>query len=93
MDYIEDRDNNAVLQVTDVFPDPTKPTCYVALTQQNLFKAIMGGVIDLPIQDQISLLNEYYDCPTLQAHLASGTGKLNQSAYNEYCNIDPTAWD
>lgn len=90
---VKDRDNNVVLQVSDVFPDPTKPTCYVALTQQNLFKAIMGGIIDLPIPDQISLLNEYYDCPALQAHIAAGTGKINQSAYDEYCNIDPTAWD
>ncbi len=90
---VEDRDNAKVLQVSDVFPDPTRPTCYIALTQQNLFQAIMGGIIDIPVADQIAFLSEYYDCPTLQTQLAAGTGKLNQAAYDQYCNIDPTAWD
>jgi hypothetical protein len=92
-EFVEDRDNGVIPQVADVFPDPTMPTCYIALTQQNIFKAIMGGIIDLPIPDQISFLSEYYDCPTLAAHLAAGTGKISQSTYDLYCNIDPTGWN
>jgi hypothetical protein len=92
-EYVEDKDNGVVPQVSDVFPDPTKPTCYISLTQPFIFKAIMGGLIDIPIPDQISFLSEYYDCPSLQAQLTAGTGKISQATYDQYCSIDPTAWD
>jgi hypothetical protein len=66
------------LEVASVHPTPTRPMCWVAETQAEIFQGIMGGTINLSIQDQMALLREYYDCPGIK-------GKVNAGRYKALC--------
>ena len=63
-------------------PTPTRPTCWIVQTQADLFQGLMGGVIDPPVDDQIALLKEYYDCKNIK-------GKIPEERYKAFCEIDP----
>ena len=68
------------LKVATIHPTPTRPMCWVAQTQLDLFQGIMGGLIDVPVKDQIALLKEYYDCDTIK-------GKVSAKRFKAMCQI------
>ena len=69
------------IDVAKVHPTPTRPMCYVAETQLELFQGIMGGAIDPPIDEQLALLREYYDCDRIK-------GKVSARRFRAMCEID-----
>ena len=69
------------IDVAKVHPTPTRPMCYVAETQLELFQGIMGGAIDPPIDEQLALLREYYDCARIK-------GKVSARRFRAMCEID-----
>jgi hypothetical protein len=68
------------LKVPTIHPTPTRPMCWVAQTQLDLFQGIMGGSIDVPVKDQIALLKEYYDCDTIK-------DKVSAKRFKAMCQI------
>ena len=50
----------APLDIKLVFPTPTRPMCWVAQTQLEIFQGIMGGMINPSLSEQIALLKECY---------------------------------
>lgn len=71
--------------VSTIHPTPTRPMCWVANTQLEIFQGIMGGVIDPPIADQVALLREYYDCDGIK-------GKVSARRFKAMCEIDVAAF-
>jgi hypothetical protein len=67
--------------VAVIHPTPTRPMCWVAETQRELFQGIMGGVIDPPLKDQVALLKEYYECDRIK-------GKVSAKRFKAMCEID-----
>ena len=63
------------LVVEDVFPDPTRPMCWIVQTQADLFQGIMGGAINPPVADQIALLEEYYQCRAIKSKVSAARFK------------------
>ena len=68
------------LDVTRVFPTPTRPMCWVAQTQLQVFQGIMSGTINPPLADQIALLKEYYGCDAIK-------GKVSASRFKILCGF------
>lgn len=69
------------LDVKTIHPTPTRPTCWIAETQAEIFQGVMGGAIDPPIADQVALLKEYYDCDAIK-------GKVSAKRFKAFCEID-----
>jgi hypothetical protein len=67
--------------VSTIHPVPTRPMCWIAETQLELFQGIMGGLIDPPIADQVALLKEYYECDRIK-------GKVSAKRFKALCQID-----
>ena len=69
------------LTVATIHPTPTRPMCWIAQTQLDLFQGIMSGAIDVPVKDQIALLKEYYDCDKIK-------GKVSKKRFKAMCQIN-----
>jgi len=67
--------------VENIHPKPTRPMCWVAQTQADLFQGIMGGKIAPPIAEQVALLREYYECSTIKA-------KVSAARFKALCEYD-----
>jgi hypothetical protein len=68
-------------EVATIHPAPTRPMCWIAKTQLEIFQGIMGGGIDPPLDDQIALLREYYECDRIK-------GKVSARRFRAMCEID-----
>jgi hypothetical protein len=68
------------LEVSKVHPTPTRPMCWVAQTQLEVFQGIMSGAINVPIADQVALLQEYYDCKAIKS-------KVSAARYKAFCGF------
>lgn len=75
------RSRRGTHRVETIHPAPTRPMCWVAETQLELFQGIMGGKIDPPIREQIALLREYYECDRIK-------GKVSARRFRAMCQID-----
>jgi len=73
------------LDVETIHPTPTRPMCWVAETQADLFSGLMSGLIGPPISEQIALLKEYYECSRIK-------GKVSATRYRALCEIDVSEW-
>jgi hypothetical protein len=69
------------IPVATIHPTPTRPTCWIAQTQAPIFQGLLGGVIDLPIADQVAILKEYYECSRIK-------GKVSNARFKALCEID-----
>ena len=67
--------------VEEIHPKPTRPMCWVAQTQADLFQGIMAGKIAPPIAEQVALLREYYECSTIKA-------KVSAARFKALCEFD-----
>jgi hypothetical protein len=63
------------LVVEDVFPEPTRPMCWIVQTQAEIFQGIMGGAINPPRADQVALLEEYYQCRAIKSKVSAARFK------------------
>lgn len=72
------------LDIKRVFPTPTRPMCWVAETQLQVFQGIMSGAINPPLPDQIALLKEYYGCDAIK-------GKVSTSRFKVLCGFSASA--
>jgi len=68
-------------KVETIHPTPTRPMCWVASTQLELFQGIMSGKIDPPLEEQVALLKEYYKCDEIK-------GKVSARRFKALCEID-----
>jgi hypothetical protein len=68
-------------RVATIHPTPTRPMCWVASTQLELFQGIMSGKIDPPLEDQVALLKEYYKCDQIK-------GKVSARRFKALCEIN-----
>jgi len=59
------------LDVARIHPKPTRPMCWVAQTQADVFQGIMGGAIDVPLAEQRSLIREYYECDSIKSKVSA----------------------
>ena len=55
--------------------------CWVAETQPDIFQGIMSGKIDPPLDEQVALLKEYYQCDQIK-------GKVSARRFKALCEID-----
>ena len=69
------------VDVAKVHPKPTRPMCWVAETQADVFQGIMGGEINLSAADQASLLREYYECAAIKS-------KVSRARFKALCEFD-----
>jgi len=69
------------LDVSKVHPTPTRPMCWIVQTQAEVFQGIMSGAIHVPIADQVTLLQEYYDCRAIKS-------KVSRARYTALCEFD-----
>ena len=69
--WIKDKGTGTDLVVSTIHPTPTRPTCWIAQTQADLFQGIMSGVIDPPVADQVELLEEYYECKKIKTKVSA----------------------
>jgi hypothetical protein len=67
--------------VSKIHPTPTRPMCWVAQTQADLFQGIMGGQIAPPMAEQVALLREYYECSTIKS-------KVSAARFKALCEYD-----
>jgi hypothetical protein len=67
--------------VATIHPTPTRPMCWIAATQLELFQGIMSGQIDPPLEEQVALLREYYECDAIK-------GKVSAKRFKALCQID-----
>ena len=74
----------APLDIKLVFPTPTRPMCWVAQTQLEIFQGIMGGTINPPLSEQIALLKAYYGCDAIK-------GKVSASRFKILCEVSADA--
>ncbi len=72
------------LDIKKVFPTPTRPMCWVAETQLQIFQGIMSGMINPPVSEQIALLKEYYGCEAIK-------GKVSASRFKILCEVSAGA--
>ena len=70
----------APLDIKLVFPTPTRPMCWVAQTQLEIFQGIMGAMINQSLSEQIALLKEYYACDAIK-------GKVSSSRFKILCEV------
>jgi hypothetical protein len=68
------------LDIATVFPTPTRPMCWVAQTQLEVFQGIMSGAINPPLSEQIGLLREYYRCDAIK-------GKVSAARFKALCDF------
>ena len=68
------------LDVAKVFPTPTRPMCWVAQTQLEIFQGIMSGAINPPVAEQVALLREYYGCDAIK-------GKVSAARFKALCEF------
>jgi len=68
------------LDVATVFPAPTRPMCWVAQTQLEIFQGIMSGAINPPVAEQVALLREYYGCDAIK-------GKVSTARFKALCEF------
>ena len=68
------------LDVATVFPAPTRPMCWVAQTQLEIFQGIMSGAINPPVAEQVALLKEYYGCDAIK-------GKVSTARFKALCEF------
>jgi hypothetical protein len=64
------------LDIKRVFPTPTRPMCWVAQTQLQVFQGIMSGTINPPLSEQIALLKEYYGCDAIKRKVSASRFKI-----------------
>jgi hypothetical protein len=64
------------LDIKRIFPTPTRPMCWVAQTQLQVFQGIMSGTINPPLSDQIALLQEYYRCDAIKGKVSASRFKI-----------------
>jgi len=76
---IESRRGNH--KVETIHPTPTRPMCWIVETQAEIFQGIMGGKIDPPLDEQVELLREYYECDKIK-------GKVSARRFRALCEID-----
>jgi hypothetical protein len=69
------------VEVSKVHPTPTRPMCWIVQTQADIFQGIMGGTINVPTADQVSLLREYYDCKRIKS-------KVSAARFKALCEFD-----
>ena len=69
------------LDVATIHPTPTRPMCWIAATQLEVFQGIMSGQIDPPLEEQIALLQEYYQCDRIK-------GKVSARRFKAMCGTD-----
>jgi hypothetical protein len=69
------------LEISMIHPTPTRPMCWIVQTQADIFQGIMGGTINVPIADQVSLLQEYYDCGRIKS-------KVSAARFKALCEFD-----
>ena len=79
--WIKNKTTGASLDIEKIHPTPTRPMCWIAETQSDLFQRLLDGRIDPPRADQIALLKEYYECDTLAA-------KVSKTLYNAFCQLE-----
>ena len=72
--------SGTTLKVSEIHPEATRPMCWVAETQADLFQGIMSGMIDPPVADQIALLREFYDCTRIK-------GKVSARRFKAMCEF------
>ena len=84
MDQHAEERQACALEVGTVHPTPTRPMCWVAQAQADIFQGIMSGAINLSIDDQIALLREYYDCRTIKS-------KVSAARYKTLCGFETAA--
>jgi hypothetical protein len=77
------KSRRGVHDVATIHPTPTRPMCWVANTQAEIFRGIMGGVIDPPLEDQVALLRDYYECDRIK-------GKVSARRFKAMCGVDLT---
>ncbi len=65
------------LDVAKVFPTPTRPMCWVAQTQLEIFQGIMSGAINPPVSEQVALLREIL---RVRRHQGEGQRRAVQGA-------------
>jgi hypothetical protein len=70
------------LDVEKVHPKPTRPMCWIAETQTDIFQGIMSGAINPPIADQVALLREYYECSKIKS-------KVSAARFKALCDFGP----
>jgi len=68
-------------QVATIHPEPTRPMCWIVETQAELFQGIMGGTIDPPLEEQVALLKEYYQCGKIK-------GTVSARRFKAFCEIE-----
>jgi len=68
------------LEIAKVFPTPTRPMCWVAQTQLEIFQGIMSGAINPPVSEQVALLREYYGCDAIK-------GKVSTARFKALCEF------
>jgi hypothetical protein len=68
------------LDIAKVFPTPTRPMCWVAQTQLEIFQGIMSGAINPSIAEQVALLREYYGCDAIK-------GKVSAARFKALCEF------
>ena len=68
------------LDVAKVFPTATRPMCWVAQTQLQIFQGIMSGAINPPVPEQVALLREYYGCDAIK-------GKVSPARFKALCEF------
>lgn len=73
--------SGTTLKVSEIHPEPTRPMCWIAETQADLFQGIMSGLIDPPIADRIALLREFYDCKRIK-------GKVSAKRFKALCEFE-----
>lgn len=77
---IENRVKKESVDVATIHPEPTRPLCWIAETQQEVFESIMSGAVNPPVADQVALIKEYYGCDTIES-------KISKTLYNAFCRI------
>jgi hypothetical protein len=64
------------VDIATVFPTPTRPMCWVAQTQLEVFQGVMSGTINPPLSEQIALLKEYYQCDAIKGTVSASRFKI-----------------
>ena len=69
------------VDVAKVHPTPTRPMCWIVQMQPDIFQGIMSGKINPPIDEQVALLQEYYDCSAIKS-------KVSAARFKALCEFD-----
>lgn len=84
-DSVVNKISGQKVPLKNAYPEPTKPMCWVAATQADVFKEVMGGIFKIPVKKQVALLEDYYDCKKIKA-------KVSATRYAALCEYDLSQW-